>query len=280
LTLLKGFTHRRRILKHVRVERNAPGKYAVAYVCKEPVNAMDAELWEELQQVLDEMEADKGVRALIFASGLKRDIFTAGNDLKELYGPLISEESYRRFWGAQNTFLPRLYRSPLYTVAAIRGACPAGGCILSLMCDHRVQTTQGHIGLNEVALGIPVPRFWAQAFCRITGSAKGERLLGLGKMLSPRQALDLGLLHEVVEKDDLLEAALQAVRAALKLPDAGRVVTKQALRGDLAHAWENGWQEEVAPTVRMLQSPKVVAGMKANLERLSSKKKAAPAARL
>ena len=55
------------MLKHVRVERNAPGKYAVAYVCKEPVNAMDAELWEELQQVLDEMEADKGVRALVFA---------------------------------------------------------------------------------------------------------------------------------------------------------------------------------------------------------------------
>ncbi len=270
--------------KHVRVERNAAGKYAVAYVCKEPVNAMDAELWEELQQVLDEMEADKGVRALIFASGLKRDIFTAGNDLKELYGPLISEKSYRRFWGAQNTFLPRLYRSPLYTVAAVRGACPAGGCILSLMCDHRVQTAQGHIGLNEVALGIPVPRFWAQAFCRIAGSAEGERLLGLGAMLSPRQALGLGLLHEVVEKDDLLEAALQAVRAALALPDAGRVVTKQALRGELAHAWENGWQEEVAPTVRMLQSPKVVAGMKANLERLSSKKKtaakAAPAARL
>ena len=276
------------MLKHVRVERNAAGKYAVAYVCKEPVNAMDAEFWEELQQVLDEMEADKGVRALIFASGLKRDIFTAGNDLKELYGPLISEESYRRFWGAQNTFLPRLYRSPLYTVAAVRGACPAGGCILSLMCDHRVQTSKGHIGLNEVALGIPVPRFWCEAFCRITGHAEGERLLGLGKMMSPQEALRLGLLHEVVEKEDLLEAALLAARGALKMPDAGRAATKMALRGKLAHAWERGWQEEVAPTVRMLKDPNVVAGMKANLERLSSRKKkpaasgkaAAPAARL
>ena len=152
---------------------------------------------------------------------------------------------------------------------------------MSLMCDHRIQTTKGHMGLNEVALGIPVPRFWAQAFCRITGHAEGERLLGLGKMVSPKQALSLGLLHEVVEKEDLLEAALQAVRSALKLPDAGRVATKQALRGKLAHAWESGWQEEVAPIVRMLQHPKLVAGMKTNLERLSSKKNpVAPAARL
>jgi hypothetical protein len=41
-------------------------------------------------------------------------------------------------------------------VAAIRGACPAGGCCLSLCCDFRIMTEFGHIGLNEVALGIAV----------------------------------------------------------------------------------------------------------------------------
>lgn len=50
----------------------------------------------------------------------------------------------------------------LSIVSAIRGACPAGGCILSLNCDYRVMTNnvQGaHIGLNEVALGIAVSLF-------------------------------------------------------------------------------------------------------------------------
>lgn len=41
-----------------------------------------------------------------------------------------------------NVFLARLYRSPLVTVAAIKGACPAGGCCLSLCCDLRVMTEQ------------------------------------------------------------------------------------------------------------------------------------------
>ena len=37
-------------------------------------------------------------------------------------------------------------------VSAIRGACPAGGCCLSLCCDFRIMTDFGHIGLNEVRL--------------------------------------------------------------------------------------------------------------------------------
>lgn len=65
-------------------------------------------------------------------------------------------------------FLLRLYKSPLITICAIRGACPAGGCILSLLCDSRIMTEAGTIGLNEVALGIPVPYYWVQAMCQVS----------------------------------------------------------------------------------------------------------------
>ena len=49
---------------------------------------------------------------------------------------------YRDFWVTSNVFLARLYCSPLVTVAAIKGACPAGGCCLSLCCDMRIMTEQ------------------------------------------------------------------------------------------------------------------------------------------
>ena len=45
---------------------------------KEPVNLMGMDVWTELKQKFDELEADKTVRGVIFASGLKRDVFTAG----------------------------------------------------------------------------------------------------------------------------------------------------------------------------------------------------------
>jgi len=47
----------------------------------------------------------------------------------------------------------QVYSSRLATVSAIKGACPAGGCCLSLCCDLRVMTDFGHIGLNEVQTG-------------------------------------------------------------------------------------------------------------------------------
>ncbi len=57
------------------------------------------------------------VRGVIFTSGLAREIFTAGNDLAELYAPKTSLERYTEFWTVSTTFLARLLRSPLVTVS-------------------------------------------------------------------------------------------------------------------------------------------------------------------
>ena len=86
-----------------------------------------------------------------------------------------------RFWEVSNVFLARLYRSPLFTVAAIRGACPAAGCGIAMCCDYRIMSEKGHIGLNEVALGIPVPIYWTELFLHTVGSGPGEKLLKSGK---------------------------------------------------------------------------------------------------
>lgn len=59
-----------------------PLGYAVATIAREPVNSMNLELWRELLATLEALEADPAVRGVIWASGLKRDVFTAGNDLK------------------------------------------------------------------------------------------------------------------------------------------------------------------------------------------------------
>lgn len=64
---------------------------------------------------------------MVICSGLRRDIFTAGNDIGELYAPNTSWERYKLFWKTSNTFLAKFLCSPLVTVAAIRGECPAGG---------------------------------------------------------------------------------------------------------------------------------------------------------
>lgn len=70
---------------------------AVVTLAREPVNTMNLKFWQDLMATLEQLEADPRVRAVIFTSGLRRDVFTAGNDIQELYAPNTSKERYR--WG-------------------------------------------------------------------------------------------------------------------------------------------------------------------------------------
>eukprot|EP00798_Chlamydomonas_sp_ICE-L_P011633 gene11633-34342_t len=104
----------------VSVEMKDEG-YAVMTLQKEPVNSLDTEMWQALESALDELESNSSVRGLIITSGLKKDIFSAGNDLMELYAPRTTQRRYSDFWITSNRFLVKLYRSRLATIAAIRG---------------------------------------------------------------------------------------------------------------------------------------------------------------
>lgn len=106
----------------VTVEKDRGSSWARIVLCREPVNSMNFAFWQRLSEVLHTCEQTEDIRGVIFCSGLKKPVFTAGNDLGELYAPATSRERYRRFWKMSNEFLCNLYMSPLLTVAAVRGA--------------------------------------------------------------------------------------------------------------------------------------------------------------
>jgi Delta3-Delta2-enoyl-CoA isomerase len=71
------------------------GSYAIVTLLREPVNTMNLSMWEQLTEALNSLEANPNMRGVIFQSGLQRDVFTAGNDIMELYAPNTSPERYR-----------------------------------------------------------------------------------------------------------------------------------------------------------------------------------------
>ncbi len=230
---------------------------------------MNLDLWRQLSTALEGLEADSSVRGVIFQSGLKRDVFTAGNDLKELYAPESSAERYQDFWVTQNTFFARLYRSRLITVAAIRGACPAGGCALALCCDYRVMTEVGNIGLNEAALGIPVPEYWSLLMQRTVGQREAERLLPYGLMPSAAEALKIGLVDALVPAGQLLAAAEEAIAQMLKVSDAARHATKLHLRGTFSKQWQEFCVKEAEYGWKLISHPHTVKAIESVLQKLS-----------
>ena len=208
---------------------------------------MNLDLWSDLLAAIDACEKNRKIRGIIIASGLEKDIFTAGNDIKELYSKTTSEERYMKFWTAQTTCLTRLLSTRLATVAAIRGACPAGGCITALCCDYRIMTNDvpnATIGLNEVALGISVPRYWAQLYIQTLGRTRAEQSLLSGKMLTPTEAVAGGMLHHLTSKAALMGDAEKALSVFLRNPDAGRITTKMESRANFAKQWQGYCEEE------------------------------------
>ena len=129
-----------------------------------------------------------------------------------------------------NRFLGELYTSRLVTIAGIRGACPAGGCCLSLCCDYRIMTEGvGYIGLNEVALGIHVPKYWGRLMERTIGSGPAGRLLQFATLLSSEDAKQIGLVDELCSKEDLRGRVMERLSEHASLPGQARWVRRYSI---------------------------------------------------
>jgi 3-hydroxyacyl-CoA dehydrogenase/enoyl-CoA hydratase/3-hydroxybutyryl-CoA epimerase len=181
-------------------------------------NIFDAATLNELDEHVDLVEKDASIRGLIITSA-KKSIFIAGADLKTLLQQAQSGE-LRDFIAEGQRIFNRIAALRVPTVAAIHGACAGGGYEITLACDYRVASDDPstRIGLPETTLGL-VPA-WG-------GSTRLPRLIGLegaaevilkGKLYSADQALELGLVDQVVPRDQLLEAACQKLTHGKRVP--------------------------------------------------------------
>jgi Delta3-Delta2-enoyl-CoA isomerase len=211
---------------------------AIVSIHREPVNSMNTGLWTVLLQTLDNLEQNPHVRGVVFTSALQRNVFTAGNDITELYAPSTSMAQFANFWITSNTFLARVYTSPLLTIATVKGACPAGGCALAMCCDYRVVTADASMGLNEVAIGIIVPEKWIRVMIGIIGQGPTEKLTAYARMIKADEALKIGFVDAVVPDAAALQGAAEKIAMQVfKLPDYGRALTKDLIRGELGRSW-------------------------------------------
>jgi enoyl-CoA hydratase len=188
--------------------------------------AMIAELGEALTR------AEKEASAVVLAGRVDR--FCAGFDLKIMMsGPEAATGLLRR----GSDLLMRLYGSPLPIIAACTGHALAGGALVLLTADVRVGAAGAfRIGLNEVAIGLPVPVLAMElARDRIAPGDLGQATLR-AHIYDPDGAVRVGFLDQVVPPADVVARAREE---AAKLGTLSRVAyreTKKRLRGTtIAH---------------------------------------------
>ena len=198
-------------------------------------NIFDAATLDELNEHLDFVENDASLRALIIASA-KKSIFIAGADLKTLLQQAQSGEMYAFIAKGQRIF-NRLANLKIPTIAAIHGASAGGGYEVALACDYRIATDDPatRIGLPETTLGLIPAWGGCTRLPRLIGAEKAAEVILKGKLYSAQEALKLGLVDEIVPRDQLIDRAREKLRAGKRKLEGGAPATPSSLAPPRQH---------------------------------------------
>src|SRR5689334_13513612 len=159
------------------------------------VNTIGRPVRVELAELLQRVEADPGVRAVILVSG-KPDTFIAGADIEE-FAKLSSRDDALRLVSDGQVLIERLASLSKPVVAAIHGTCVGGGLEAALACRYRIATDHPKtaLGLPEVQLGIIPAAGGCQRLPRLIGMSKALEIILAGKTVPAARAHRLGMVH-------------------------------------------------------------------------------------
>lgn len=202
------------------------GGVALMRVDRPPANALDPELLGEVLDVLDGLAADPPAALVITG---REGFFCAGVDLK--VAPTLDADGQRFMVEGIDRLVSGLYGFPRPVVSAVNGHAIAGGLVFCLCGDRRIGGPDGRLGLTELRAGIPYPDA-AIAVATAELSTVGARRLVLGaELIEPPEALALGILDELVERERVLPRALEVAAELGALPSATYGIVKRQLRG-------------------------------------------------
>ena len=190
-------------------------------------NAFGPDMIAAVNSRLDRAQSEAKAIVLMGRPG----IFSGGFDLKVIRGG--DPQAARDMSEGGARLMMRLYGFPLPVVAAATGHAVALGAFCLLTADYRVGADgEFVIGLNETAIGMPLPQFALV----LAGERLSKRYLARAAigatMFAPAEARDAGFLDEVAAPDDVRGAALAAAENLVKLDGGAYAQVKQGLRSE------------------------------------------------
>ncbi|VVT11042.1 enoyl-CoA hydratase/isomerase family protein [Erythrobacter sp. EC-HK427] len=172
-------------------------------------NAFTRAMWEAVPELLQEIAATEGVRALVLRSATPGGVFCAGADIAGMAENAADADWCAGQQAAINAAQLALARFALPTIAFVEGDAIGGGCALAMACDIRVATPQARFGITPSRLGLAYPLHDVKLLVDLVGPGQAKRLLFTGALIDAAEALRIGLV-EVLEDDcaALLDAVL------------------------------------------------------------------------
>lgn len=205
-------------------------------------NVMSAAMLNALHAAFDQAEKDKTVvilkaRGRHFSGGFDLGVFAKGS----------AEDQYRMVKAGAELAL-RILSFPTPVVAACQGNAFPMGAFLIMSSDHRI-AAEGHyrISMNEVAIGLTVPRFAIEIARQRLTPAYFSRVVMTAEMFAPVEAVTAGFFDRVVPAEDLDRSAEEAAQALSTLNMVAHAATKARARGAVIKMIRAMIDEDITP---------------------------------
>lgn len=198
-------------------------------------NAISVLMRREISAALAELKADAKVGAVIITGA--GNAFSAGFDLKEFLQPDLRNDVFE----SSQQYHHDVWDFPKPIIAAINGVAMGGGFDLATLCDIRVCAPDAKFAHPEIKFGGPplfTPLQW------IVGHGMARDLCLTGRAIDASEALRIGLVSEIIEKDALLEKAASIAKTILQAPDKTLAFVKSYMNKDAARGFDESFALE------------------------------------
>lgn len=203
----------------------------------EKMNALNNQVFEELDAALDHIKANSDIKGLI-VTGAGEKAFVAGADIKEL-NTLGDSEAKKKSLRGQRVF-QKLEDLTIPVIAAVNGYALGGGCEFAMACHIRLASENALMGLPEVSLGLIPGYGGTQRLPKLVGEAKALELTLTGRFAKADEAKAIGLVNDVAE-GSVLDAAKEMMKSMMK---QGPLALKNAILAIRESGKETGYKSE------------------------------------
>ena len=207
------------------IVESARGICRIELARPEKKNALTQRMYRQLADAMATAEADPQVRVLLLHGAA--DCFAAGNDLHDfLASPRLDDDA------PAVCFLMALATTGKPLVAAVAGPAVGIGTTLLLHCDFVYASPDARLQMPFVALGLVPEAGSSLLLPQAIGHLRAAELLLLGRPIDARRACELGLVTEIVQREELLARAHATAASLAALPPEALQQTKRLLKRD------------------------------------------------
>ncbi|HEY5046442.1 MAG TPA: enoyl-CoA hydratase/isomerase family protein [Rhizomicrobium sp.] len=247
---------------HSEIQVKRDGHVAIIEIDRPPNNHVTVELLRGLADALQEIDGEREIRCSLLLSAGK--VFCAGANFSSTT-PLGggSEDGTGQLYREA----VRLFSTKKPIVAAVQGAAVGAGLGLALVADFRIAAPEARFVANFVKLGFHPGFGLTCTLPRIVGTQKAALMCLTGRRVKAEEALDWGLVDEVVPRNELCNAALKLAHEIAENAPLALAATRATLRADLAELVKAQTDKEHAEQAILRKTSDFQEGIRAVRER-------------